>query len=356
MTRATGAQDHEPASTPTGPTMPPPRRSWWRTVLAGVVVGVVLAVAVEAGRILCGGNLHAVLPGRVYRSGQLSPAALRRTIAALGIRTVVNLRGCCDPQDWYLAECRVTHRQDVAQEDVCLSAGRLPAVAEMHRLVEALDRAERPLLLHCQRGADRTGLASAVVELLYTDSSLAWARRQLGLRYGHLALGRPANLDWFFDLYAGWLAAQGLGHSPAVFRRWLADGYCPGPCRARLEWVRRPAFLPLGHPLALHLVVYNTSPQAWPLRAGRSAGIHLVCSLTHAGGDTVAVSKAGFFDAVVPPGGSVPLTVTLPALRRAGQYRLFVDMVEEQHCTFYQTGSEPLDEEFEAREEVASGD
>src|SRR5262249_24781642 len=215
------------------------RRSWRRAVVAGAVVGAILAVATEVGRIQFGGNLYAVLPGRVYRCAQLSPAFLERTIRSLGIRTVVNLRGCCDNQEWYLEECRVTHGQDVAQEDVCLSAGRLPAVPEVHRLVEVLDRAERPLLIHCQRGADRTGLASAVVKLLYTDSSLALARWQLGLRYGHLALGRPANLDWFFDLYAGWLAGQRLAHSPAVFRRWLADGYCPGPCRARLEFVRR---------------------------------------------------------------------------------------------------------------------
>jgi hypothetical protein len=315
------------------------------------VAGAVLAVAIEMVRILLGGNLHAVLPGRVYRSSQLSPAALERTIRALGIRTLVNLRGCCDNQEWYLDECRVTHRLDVAQEDVCLSAGRLPAVPEIHRLVEVLDRAERPLLMHCQRGADRTGLASAVVKLLYTDSSLGWARRQLGLRYGHVALGRPANLDWFFDLYADWLARHGLAHSPAVFRRWLADGYCPGPCRCRIELVRPPAFLPLHRPLALGIVVHNTSPLAWPLRAGTSAGIHVSYHLMHAGGDMAVVSKAGLFDAVVPPGGSVPLTVTLPALTRPGRYRLFVDMVEEQHCTFYQTGSEPLDEEFEAREE-----
>jgi protein tyrosine phosphatase (PTP) superfamily phosphohydrolase (DUF442 family) len=352
MTRAAGAQQQQPASNPIGSALPPAgRRSWLRAAVAGGAAGVVLAVAVEMGRILCGDNLHAVLPGRVYRCNQLSPAGLERTIRALGIRTVVNLRGCCDNQEWYLDECRVTHSQDVAQEDVCLSAGRLPAVAEIHRLVEALDRAEKPLLFHCQRGADRTGLAAVMVKLLYTDSSLARARWQLGLRYGHLALGRPANLDWFFDLYAGWLAAQGLEHSPAVFRRWLAGGYCPGPCRARLGLVRRPAFLALHRPLALRVVVHNTSPQPWPLRAGTSAGIHVSYALIHAEGDAAAVGKAGLFDAVVPPGGSLPVTVTLPALHRPGQYRVFVDMVEEQHCTFYQTGSEPLDEEFEAREE-----
>ena len=79
---------------------------------------------------------------------------------------------------------------DVCQEDLCFSAGRLPAVAEMRRLVEVLDRSERPLLFHCQRGTDRTGLASAVALLLLTDRPYDEARRQLGLRYGHVALRR----------------------------------------------------------------------------------------------------------------------------------------------------------------------
>jgi hypothetical protein len=306
----------------------------------------ILAVVIEVARILVGGNLHAVLPGRVYRCGQLSPGCLEDTIRSLGIRTVVNLRGCCGNQDWYLEQCRVTHRLGIAQEDVCLSAGRLPAVPEVRRLLEVLDRGERPLLIHCQRGADRTGLASTMVKLLYTDSSLAAARWQLGLRYGHLNLGRPGNLGWFFDLYADWLAREGRRHSPAVFRSWLEEGYCPGPCRCRVEFRQRPDYFPLHRPFALPILVHNTSSATWSLRAGSNAGIHATFALMDAEGETVAVGKAGLFDALVRPGGSVPLTLTLPPLRRPGRYRLLVDMVEEQHCTFYQAGSEPLEEEF----------
>src|SRR5262249_59889867 len=97
---------------------------------------------------------------------------LERLIQAYGIRTVVNLRGSCLGFDWYRDECRVTHALDVCQEDVCFSAGRLPSTHEVRRLLEVVERSEPPLLLHCQRGADRTGLASAVVLLLQTDVGL----------------------------------------------------------------------------------------------------------------------------------------------------------------------------------------
>lgn len=322
-----------------------------RAALWGAVVGATLAVVLEAGRVLVGGNVHVVVPGRVYRCGQPSPAALERLVRAYRVRTVINLRGCSNPFPWYLDECRATQRLDVAQEDVCFSAGRLPAVPELRRLIGILDHCEYPILFHCQRGADRTGLTAAVVLMLRPDVSYAAARRQLGLRYGHLALGRPANLDWFFELYERWLRARGLTHSPAAFRRWAEKEYCPGPCRCRLEWLDRPAALPSGRPVALRVRAHNTSLECWRLSPDSNAGIHLTYNL---GDDTFQyqfTGAAGLFRAEVPPGGSIDLTLALPAVRRPGRYHLLVDMLDAQQCSFYQTGSEPLEEELEVREQ-----
>src|SRR5260370_22516227 len=202
------------------PTVPRWRRSRFRAMLWGCLCGLVLATAVEARRVFLGANVHTVVPGRVYRCAQPAAAALEQLVKAYGLRTVVNLRGCGNPLPWYLEESRATHALDVAHEDICFSAGRLPSAPELGRLVEVLDRAEYPLLLHCRRGADRTGLAATVVRLLQTDEPLAPARRQLSLRYGHIALGRPAYLDQFFDLYADWLRLRGIDHAPAAFRHW----------------------------------------------------------------------------------------------------------------------------------------
>src|SRR5262249_60879688 len=133
---------------------------------------------------------------------------------------------------------------------LCSPAARLPPVKHLRRLVDALAPPAYPVLFHCQRGADRPGLASTIAQLLQTDTPFATARRQLGLRYGHLALGRPAQLDLFFNLYADYLRERGLVHSRAVFRRWLVRDYCPGPCRARLELLDAPAPIPPRQPSA----------------------------------------------------------------------------------------------------------
>ncbi len=314
------------------------------------LAGLCLAVLTEAGRVLFGGNLHAVVPGRVYRSSQMSADKLAQVVHAYDIRTVINLRGCCDPFPWYLEECRTTHRLQVAQEDICLSAGRLPSVYEMRRLLEVLDRTEYPILIHCRRGADRTGLVSAVVLLLESRVSLAEARRQLGLRYGHLALGRPANLDRYFDLYDEWLRDQRLSHSHAAFRRWVEHDYCPGECRCELEPVDWPPDIRCGEPAPLRVRVRNTGIKSWRLRPGTNAGIHAGFGLWDSDGRCVANGRAGLLDAEVAPGQSIDLTLVVPALHKPGRHRLLVDMVDEQHCWFYQTGSEPLELELEVGE------
>jgi len=308
-----------------------------------------LAVLIELGHVLFAGNFHVVIPGQVYRCAQPSAQELDGIIRRHDIRTVINLRGECNPADWYLDECRTSHRHNVCQEDLCFSAGRLPATQELRRLVDVLDHTEYPVLFHCHRGADRTGLASAVALLLKTDATLAEGRRQLGLRYSHLALGRPANLDRFFDLYSEWLDGQGLSHSPAVFRRWLLDEYCPGECRCNLELVHAPDHATPGEPFALLVGCANTSIKPWRLRPESNAGIHLFAVLTDLDGRYVTQGRAGFFDAVVNPGERIDLTLAMPPVALPGKYRLQIDMVDAQHCYFNQTGQEPLEWELDVR-------
>lgn len=329
---------------------PVARRPLPRAILAGCLAGIVLALGAEVGHVLFGSNLHEVIPGRVFRCSQPSGAELERLIEKHGIQTVVNLRGPCPHHPWYIAEARATHRSGVVQEDIGLSATRLPSVHELRRLVEVLDGSAQPILMHCRRGADRTGVASAVAQLLHGDVELAQARSQLGPRYGHVPLGKTARLSSFFDLYEEWLDREGCEHAPAVFRRWAREGYCPGECRCRLELREPLTSVPAGEPFIIAVRAHNTSVRPWRLKPGTLAGIHLVANLYNAQERSFGVWRAGRFDAVVAPGESIDLTLALPPLW-PGRYRLLVDMMDEQHCSFFQAGSEPLEQELEVRGE-----
>lgn len=321
--------------------------SWPRAVIGGCVTGFALAVAVHVAHILLYTNFHVVLPGQVFRCAQLSGPQLEEAIRAHGIRTVVNLRGPCDPFPWYLDECRVTQQAGAAHEDVSFSAGRLPPVDEIRYLLRVLDRTEYPILLHCRQGADRTGLAAAMFLLLHTDADLAAAKSQVGVAYGHLRLGRTRFIDQFFDLYDEWLEAQGLQHAPNVFRHWLEEEYCPGPCRYVMELRAPPYRAPCSKPWALHVRAYNTSIKTWNFRPEPNAGVHVGGYINDVQCVPIAFCRAGLLRAEVPPGGSIELTVAMPAIAKPGKYTFALDLFDEQHGWGYQMGAKPLEREFE---------
>ena len=336
---------------PDNPADPQPPPSLTRWLLRGCLTGIAVALGAQAVYVLILWNFHAVIPGRVYRSAQPEGADLDRYVRRHNIRTVVNLNGCCDPKPEYLDECRATHRLDISPEDIGMSAGRLPAVPALRHLLEVFDHAEPPLLIHCHRGIDRTGLASALALLLYTDATLDEARRELGFFRGHLSFGRTGNIDRFFDLYREWLAGRGAAHSPAALRRFVEHDYCPGECRCRLELpgAARPLRLPPGRQTAVQLRCINTSVKPWHFQPFSTAGIHVLYEVHSEHGDAVGdLRKAGLLRATVPPGGHIDLTLALPPLPAPGRYELRVDMTDEQSGSFLQAGSEPLVWEVQA--------
>jgi hypothetical protein len=188
---------------------------------------------------------------------------------------------------------------------------------------------------------------SALILLLQTDRSLEAARRQLSARYGHVAIGRPSNLDRFLDLYAGWLHAEGKGHSPAALRAWLQRDDCPMVYRCTIEPLDFPCSIPLDTPWALHIRAHNRGNDVWRFQTESYNGIHACFSVRDADEKTVATGRAGMFEATVPPNESIDLTLALPAFLKPGHYRMLIDMVDEIHCIFYQTGAEPLEWDFD---------
>ncbi|MCS7045087.1 MAG: tyrosine-protein phosphatase [Gemmataceae bacterium] len=332
-------------------TAQPPRRRWWRWCVRAAGAAATAGLLWHFGFVFLGTNCHTVIAGQVYRCAQPDGPTLARLVRAYGIRTIINLRGTCQALDWYREEAAAAQQLDLNLEDINFSAGRRPSYHEIRELVEALDRAERPLLLHCRHGADRTGLAAALTLLLHTDTPYAVARRQLSLWYGHAPLGRATILDDFLDRYAKWLADQQRPHEPAALRHWLLQVYRGEPCQAVFEEVallRSP--VRVGEPIAYRVRVRNVSPRAWQFKPTRTAGFHLCYHVWEPSGKSAAFGHAGMFDRVVAPDESVAITLVVPPLSRPGRYKLFIDMVEMNQCSFFQAGSQPYEEDLDVRD------
>jgi undecaprenyl-diphosphatase len=130
-------------------------------------------------------NLHVLATDRVYRSAQMTPQVLSREIEVRGIKSILNLRGRKEKSVWFRDELAVTGQRGVMHVDYALSAVRPVSIQQLDEILAVMDTLPQPILVHCEGGADRTGLVAAVWAFARAGLPPETAYRQLSLRYGH---------------------------------------------------------------------------------------------------------------------------------------------------------------------------
>ncbi len=153
-------------------------------------------------------NFHVVDPGKLYRSAQLSPWVLKSFIKLYGIKTLINLRGVENKQ-WYRNEKATAEDLGVKYISIDMSARTIPDRDAELTLVDAFRNAPKPIMIHCRSGADRTGEASAIYEMVILKKTKNEALKMLGSRYLHFTYFRPAK-DYFVSLFQSesWLKSS----------------------------------------------------------------------------------------------------------------------------------------------------
>lgn len=134
------------------------------------------------------GNFNTVVAGEFYRSGQLAPTQIANYTKRYGIKTIINLRGDNTGSAWYDTEVAEARRLNVTHVNFGISARRELTGPQAAALIDLMKNAEKPILIHCQAGADRSGLASALYLAAIKKSDEATAEGQLSIRFGHFSL------------------------------------------------------------------------------------------------------------------------------------------------------------------------
>ena len=147
-------------------------------------------------------NFHEVDPGKYYRSAQLTREEFDEAIREHGIKTIINLRGAGPGEKWYDDEEAVARERGVKLLNFGFSTKHVPHRKALLPLLEALKTAERPILVHCRSGADRTGEVSTLYEMLYMGKNKEEALEQLSLRYLYVRPFAPAK-RMFIDDWQG---------------------------------------------------------------------------------------------------------------------------------------------------------
>lgn len=159
---------------------------------AGILAGAVLTGYLAVGYV--SGNVAPVVEGEVWRAGQLSGPQLQRFIEAEGIRSVINLRGENRGSEWYDAEVAATAAAGARHVDFRMSSRRDFDRAQADALVALMRDAPKPLLIHCEGGADRSGLAAALYAAEVAGQPRKVADWHLSPIFGHLA--GPRSPAW----------------------------------------------------------------------------------------------------------------------------------------------------------------
>jgi protein tyrosine phosphatase (PTP) superfamily phosphohydrolase (DUF442 family) len=307
----------------------------------------VLAPAAFVMRVrLLDDNLHTVIPGELYRSAQLAPESLDREIERLGLRSIVNLRGDGKEHAWYQAESETVNRHGVALHDLDLSGQRLPSRQELSALLDQLEHVERPALMHCLNGTDRSGLAASLAVLLQ-GAPVERARDEFALRHGYPGRLLGSDVPAWLDQYEGWLVETGRPSTPARLRSFVAREYTPYFYDAEIEALELPRVWERGEPTRVRVRVTNRSPQPWQLRSSPESGVHLGLRLLREPADGPALDLRGETpERQLEPGESIELSADLPPLE-PGRYALTVDLVDEHVTWFAEMGSKPLERTIE---------
>jgi protein tyrosine/serine phosphatase len=156
-----------------------------KVILTSVIsLGVINSYSIYCVALVWNGNFHVVEKGQIYRSAQLSGVELAREIDTYQIRSVLNLRGLSE-QPWYKDELAVSREHGVVHYDVMMSARKPVPPEKIAAILVILRNAPKPILVHCEAGADRTGFVAALYRYAIRGQHAPEAEQELSLLYGH---------------------------------------------------------------------------------------------------------------------------------------------------------------------------
>ena len=198
-------------------------------VLALAFSSAVAATAQDAPKYEELPNFHQV-NAHLYRGAQPRPEGLRR-LAALGVKTVVNLRAADENSRAEELEVRAAGLQYF---NVPLPAYARPDAEQVERALALIDAPEnRPVFVHCKHGEDRTGTVVAV----YRISREGWTRERAEEEAEQRGMSRTQfeMRDYIADYYErtrggrtggdGHRGRHAAGTAASITRRTLEKSY-----------------------------------------------------------------------------------------------------------------------------------
>jgi hypothetical protein len=174
-------------------------------------------------------NFGVVEPGRVYRSGRSGRPGrhLPGLVETYRLASILDLDGChigkeLGMDSWCIAEVRGDGDRKVDVFQFPISFERRPPREELAALIAIYECRRYPLLILCDTGADRAGLAVGVYLMAIRGVGPERAlRAAFAPRFGHVPILGAEHLHEPFREYAARLRERRLDHTPGRLKAWL---------------------------------------------------------------------------------------------------------------------------------------
>lgn len=146
------------------------------------------------------GNFHELDDG-IYRSARLNVVNMDYYNDKYKFKTIINLQGKTSAS-WYKNELKVAKEHNITHINFKMRSAKFEDYNRSKELIEVIKNAQKPILIHCLGGADRTSLAAALYIYDKTKDEQR-ARKEMSWYYGHLPSIRPhvIAMDKSFDNY-----------------------------------------------------------------------------------------------------------------------------------------------------------
>ena len=139
-------------------------------------------------------NFHKVDEG-VYRSAQMNPYTLKKYIKKYNLKTIITFRQDVNKSPLSIMEKEVCKEMGVEFVRVGLTSRRLPRKNKLLELENVFKISQKPFLMHCKAGADRTSLASFLY--LYWKGDIKKAKQQFSFfKFGHIKNSKAGITDY----------------------------------------------------------------------------------------------------------------------------------------------------------------
>lgn len=209
------------------------RRGWQSRPGAAVVMLLLLLTGAARAQQSSNNSVEALYPElpnfhevsrQLYRGAQPRAGGVHR-LAALGIKTIINLRG--------------DDEQTRGEEQAAAAAGlryfslplpdlSRPPTERVEHIMALINAAEnQPVFVHCNHGKDRTGVIAAIYRITHDGWTSEQAKAE-AKRYG-MSWVQVGMKDYISDYYRDWIKLHPVGTSRARLTFPL------------LPWQRRPA-------------------------------------------------------------------------------------------------------------------